>query len=112
MNSVAHFYDINGTASIEFGPKNHLKLTGYVSSDVFNLNSSSLYKYANYLGSLNWKLNLSKKLVSNLSLAYSKYDLNMDEKDPVRPEDDYTLKSNIQFQAYRIQAGCCFLIRR
>ena len=97
MNSVAHFYDVNGTANIEFGPKNHLKLTGYLSSDVFNLNSNSLYNYANSLGSLNWKLNLSKKLISNLSLAYSKYDLNMDQKDAVRPEDDYTLKSNIQY---------------
>lgn len=97
MNSVAHFYDLNGTTNIEFGPKNHLELTGYLSSDVFNLNSNSLYNYANSLGSLNWKLNLSKKLISNLSLAYSKYDLKMDEKDPVLPEDDYTLKSNIQY---------------
>ena len=97
MNSVAHFYDVNGTTNIEFGPKNHLKLTGYLSSDVFNLNSNSLYNYANSLGSLNWKLNLSKKLISNLSFAYSKYDLKMDEKDPVLPEDDYTLKSNIQY---------------
>ena len=61
MNSVAHFYDLNGTTNIEFGPKNHLELTGYLSSDVFNLNSNSLYNYANSLGSLNWKLNLSKK---------------------------------------------------
>lgn len=97
MNSIAHFYDVNGTANFEFGPKNHLKLTGYMSSDVFNLNSSSLYNYANSLGSLNWKLNLSKKLISNLSLAYSKYDLKMDQKDAVRPEDDYILKSNIQY---------------
>jgi len=97
MNSVAHFYDVNGTADIEFGPNNHLKLTGYISSDVFNLNTSSLYNYANALGSLNWKLNLSKKVISNLSLAYSKYDLKVDQKDPVRPEDDYTLKSNIQY---------------
>ena len=97
MNSVAHFYDLNGSVNIEFGHKNHLKLTGYTSSDVFNLNSNSLYNYANSLGSLNWKLNLSKKLISNLSLAYSKYDLKMDQKDEVRPEDDYTLKSNIQY---------------
>ena len=97
MNSIAHFYDVNGAANFEFGPKNHLKLTGYMSSDVFNLNSSSLYNYANSLGSLNWKLNLSKKLISNLSLAYSKYDLKMDQKDAVRPEDDYILESNIQY---------------
>jgi len=49
MNSVAHFYDVNGTANIEFGPNNHLKLTGYISSDVFNLNTSSLYNYGNAL---------------------------------------------------------------
>jgi hypothetical protein len=97
MNSVAHFYDINGTANIEFSPKNHLKLTGYVSSDVFNLNSNSLFNYANTLGSLNWKLNLSKKLISNLSLAYSKYDLKVGQKDPVLAKDDYTQKSNIQY---------------
>jgi len=97
MNSIAHFYDVNGSVNFEFGPKNHLKLTGYTSSDVFNLNSNSLYNYSNSLGSLNWKLNLSKKLISNLSLAYSKYDLKMDQKDAVRPEDDYTLKSNIQY---------------
>ena len=96
MNSVAHFYDVNCSSNIEFSPKNHLKLTGYISSDVFNLNSNSLYNYANLLGSLNWKLNLSKKLISNLSLAYSKYDFKMDQQDPVRPEDDYLLKSNIQ----------------
>ena len=97
MNSVAHFYDVNGTANFEFGPNNHLKLTGYISSDVFNLNSSSLYNYNNSLGSLNWKLNLSSKLISNLSLSYSKYDFKMDQKDPILPEDDYTLKSNIQY---------------
>ncbi|HEY3390550.1 MAG TPA: TonB-dependent receptor [Prolixibacteraceae bacterium] len=97
MNSVAHFYDVNGSMNFEFGPKNNLKLTAYMSSDVFNLNSNSLYNYANSLGSLNWKLNFSKKLISNLSLAYSKYDLKMDQKDATRPEDDYTLKSNIQY---------------
>ncbi len=97
MNSVARFYDVNGTANIEISPRNHVKLMGYLSSDLFNLNTSSLYNYSNSLGSLNWKLNLSEKLVSNLSLAYSKYDLKVDQKDPVLPQDDYTLKSNIQY---------------
>ena len=101
MNSVAHFYDLNGTANFEFGPKNHLKLMGYVSSDVFNLNSSSLYYYASSLGSAEWKLNLSPKMVSNLSLAYSKYSTRTDQKDPVSPEDDYTLKSNVQYTSLK-----------
>ena len=97
VNSVAHFYDLNGTANIEFSPNNQLKLMGYYSSDVFNLNSSALYQYKNLLGSLNWKLNLSKKLISDLNLSYSQYDLKMDQKDPNQSVEDYTLKSNIQY---------------
>ena len=97
MNSVAHFYDLNGTGNFEVDAKNHLKLTVYTSSDVFNLNTSSLYQYANTLGSLNWKSNLTEKLISNLTLAYSRYNLTVDQKDPVLPKDDYTLKSGIQY---------------
>ena len=97
LNSVAHFYDLNGSANIEFSPRNHLKLMGYISADIFNLNTSSLYNYGNTLGSLNWKLNLSEKTLSNLSLAYSKYNLEVNQKDPVLPANDYTLKSNIQY---------------
>ena len=101
MNSIARFYDLNGTANIEFGPRNHLKLSAYVSSDLFNLNTSSLYNYANTLGSANWKLNFSDKLVSNLNLAYSKYNLKVDQVDAVRHQDDYTLKSNIQYSSLK-----------
>ena len=97
MNSVAHFYDLNGTANFEIGRKNHLKLTGYLSGDAFNLNTSTLYTYGNTLGSLNWKLNISEKAVSNLSMAYSKYTVKVDQKDPVLTENDYTLKSNVQY---------------
>lgn len=97
MNSVAHFYDLNGTADIEINSKNHLRLTGYNSSDVFNLNTTSLYRYANTLGSLNWKSNLSEKLISNLTMAYSSYNLTVDQKDPILPKDDYTLESGIQY---------------
>ena len=97
MNSVAHFYDLNGTANFELGPKNHLKLTGYLSADVFNLNTSTLYNYGNSLGSINWKLNISEKVVSNLSLAFSKYDVKVNQKDPLLTENNYTLKSDIQY---------------
>jgi hypothetical protein len=97
MNSVAHFYDLNGTANIEINQENHLKLTAYISNDVFNLNTSSLYNYANTLGSLNWKVNLSDKMTSNLNLSYSKYNLRVDQQDPILPADDYILKSSIQY---------------
>ena len=95
--SIAKFYDLNAAFDFELGPKNHLKLMGYMSSDAFNLNTSTLYNYGNSLGSLNWKMNFSEKMISNLSLAYSKYDISVNQKDPTLPQDDYILKSNIQY---------------
>lgn len=97
MNSVAHFYDVNATAYIEFSPKNQLRLMGYSSSDVFNLNSASLFSYGNTIGSLNWRLNIFEKLVSNLNISWSKYETKVNQKDPFLPQDDYTMKSNIQY---------------
>lgn len=97
INSVAHFYDLDGTASIEFSQKNHLKLIGYASSDLFNLNSNSLYHYDNLLGSLNWKLNFSEKVISSTTMAYSNYATKTETHDPQRPTDDYTLKSDIRY---------------
>ena len=70
---------------------------GYTSSDAFNLNTSTLYNYGNSLGSLSWKMNFSEKMISNLSLAYSKYDISVNQKDPTLPQDDNILKSNIQY---------------
>ncbi len=95
--SIAKFYDLNGAFDFELGPKNHLRLMGYMSSDAFNLNTSTLYNYGNSLGSLTWKMNFSEKMISNLSLAYSKYDISVNQKDPTVPQDDYILKSNIQY---------------
>lgn len=97
MNSVAHFYDINGTLNLVLGQNNTLKLMGYASNDVFNLNSNSLYTYGNIISSANWKANISKKLISNLSLAYSKYSFQLDQKDPNLAEDDYKLITGLEY---------------
>lgn len=97
MNSVAHFYDVNGTLNLSLGENNTLKLMGYLSNDVFNLNSNSLYTYGNTIGSLNWKMNLSKQVISNLSLAYSKYNFNLDQQDPDLPDDDYRLITGLEY---------------
>jgi hypothetical protein len=97
MNSVAHFYDLNGTLNLVLGENNNLKLMGYFSKDAFNLNSSSLYKYGNAIGSANWKVSISKNLISNLNFAYSKYDFQLDQKDPNLAEDDYTLITGLQY---------------
>ncbi|HEY3372319.1 MAG TPA: carboxypeptidase-like regulatory domain-containing protein, partial [Prolixibacteraceae bacterium] len=97
INSVAHFYDLNATLNLSLGKNNYLKLMGYFSNDAFNLNSNSLYTYGNALGSLNWKMNISKRVISSLNLAYSKYDFNLDQKDPTVPADDYSLITGLEY---------------
>lgn len=97
INSVAHFYDLNGTLNLSLGKTSNLKMMGYISQDAFNLNSSSLYTYGNIIGSVNWKTNLSKKLISNLNLAYSKYDFTLDQKDPNVAEDNFRLLTGLEY---------------
>lgn len=95
--SLAKFYDLNGTADLELGTKNHLKFMGYLSADYFSFNANTLYNYGNLLGSLNWKLNLTDKVISNLTLAYSKYNQQNQQNDPAAPQTDYVLKSDVQY---------------
>jgi len=97
INSVANFYDVNATLNLVLGTNNTLKLMGYISNDVFNLNSNSLYNYGNIIASANWKVNISKSLISNLNLAYSKYDFKLDQDDDYIAEDDYRLKTGLEY---------------
>jgi hypothetical protein len=97
INSVAHFYDVNATVNLVLAENNTIKLMGYTSNDVFNLNSSSLYTYGNLLGSLNWKANISKSLISNLAMAYSKYDFKLDQTDESVSEDSYRLSTGLEY---------------
>lgn len=97
INSVAHFYDVDGTLNLVLADNNTLKLMGYVSNDVFNLNSSSLYTYGNLIGSAEWKANISKTVISNLSLAFSKYDFKLDQQDPNVAADDYRLLTGLEY---------------
>ncbi len=101
LNSVANFYDINGNTDLVFGTNNHLKLMGYISSDKFNLNSSSLYNYANRIGSANWQMNITEKLVSALNLAYSAYNFKLDQKDNDYKADDYILKTSLTYNSIK-----------
>jgi CarboxypepD_reg-like domain/TonB-dependent Receptor Plug Domain len=55
QNSTAGFYDANLRLTHEINAKNHLFLTGYISSDRFTLNSDTLYKYQNKNVNLQWK---------------------------------------------------------
>ncbi len=76
-NSLASFYDINGTLHMNLG-KSHISLSGYTSNDIFRFSSEVKYIYGNNLGSLNWNYMFSSNLAGYLILAYSQYNVEKD----------------------------------
>lgn len=97
IHSVAHFYDVNATVNLVLAENNSIKLMGYASNDVFNLSSNALYTYGNLLGSLDWKANISKNMISNLILSYSKYNFRLDQTDESVAEDSYRLTTGLEY---------------
>lgn len=103
MNSVANFYDVNAKLSLALGKKNQLELLAYHSFDAFNLNLGSLYNYGNTIGSVNWRYNMSKKLISDLKLSYSEYDFDVEEKNEQNSAEDYILKTGLVYKSAQYQ---------
>jgi hypothetical protein len=54
-NSTANFYDVNLRITHKFDQKNTLYLMGYYSSDQFNLDNDTTYKYSNASANVKWK---------------------------------------------------------
>jgi hypothetical protein len=77
-NSLASFYDLNGTLHMNLG-KNRISLSGYASNDVFQFASEVRYHYGSILGSLNWNYMFNSNLASYLTLSYSRYKVDKDD---------------------------------
>ena len=60
-NSKANFYDANLHISHIINAKNTLYVMGYLSSDRFNLNNDTTYKYSNRNVNIKWKHNFTNK---------------------------------------------------
>lgn len=88
-NSKASFYDIIAKYNHKINDKNDLSITGYYSSDLFNITIDSLYSYNNILASLNWNKQISENTRSNLTLAHSRYQFGI--------EFDGTSSNNFDF---------------
>jgi len=76
-NSRASFYDINAGITSQLNKKNTIYFTGYFSSDRFNLNSDTIYKYGNANISLKWKHVFSNKLTAVFIGGYDRYEYNI-----------------------------------
>ncbi|WP_143306734.1 TonB-dependent receptor [Chitinophaga vietnamensis] len=73
-----YFYDLNLKMNYIFSEKDRLYLSGYLGKDVFNFNSGDRtfginIPWGNTTATLRWNHVFSKKLFSNTSLIYNKY---------------------------------------
>jgi CarboxypepD_reg-like domain/TonB-dependent Receptor Plug Domain len=79
-DSKASFYDLNLNISHEFNKKNAVFVSGYVSSDRFNLNSDTVYGYNNKNLSLKWKHIFNNKLNAVITTGYDRYEYSINSK--------------------------------
>lgn len=76
-NSKASFYDITLNTNHQLGKKDQVSVTGYISSDRFNLNSDTIYGYGNKNVAVQWKHTFNNKLTANLTAGYDHYQYNI-----------------------------------
>ena len=79
-NSKASFYDVVLHTAHDIDKKNSIYLTAYMSTDHFNLNDDTTYKFGNRNISLQWNHTFNNK-VNNVVTAgydYYKYDISSD----------------------------------
>jgi hypothetical protein len=93
QNSTAGFYDANLRLTHEINAKNHLFLTGYISSDRFSLNSDTLYKYQNKNANLQWKHEFNNRFNAVFMAGIDDYNYSITST--LNPINAYKLSFNI-----------------
>jgi hypothetical protein len=93
QNSTAGFYDANLRLTHEINAKNHLFLTGYISSDRFSLNSDTLYKYQNKNVNLQWKHEFNNRFSAVFMAGIDDYNYSITST--LNPINAYKLSFNI-----------------
>ncbi len=78
-NSGASFYDANVQLNHEFGDKDALYLTGYISNDRFAFDTTSRYGYENLNLNLKWKRIFSTEAYGMVTVGYDGYRFNVSE---------------------------------
>ena len=91
--SKANFYDANFQITHEINEKNTILLTGYTSSDKFQLYGDTTYAYKNTLGALKWKHTFNTKMYGEFTASHSKYQYSIDASG--LPLNSFNLKFDI-----------------
>lgn len=111
-----YFFDLNAKINYDFGRKNKLYLSGYFGKDLFSMKNKDKYmedragvNWGNATTTMRWNHLFHNKLFSNLSLIYSNYMFQINEKYKVLLEGkdyyaeynsgitDYTLKYDFDY---------------
>ncbi|MFZ4705182.1 MAG: TonB-dependent receptor [Bacteroidales bacterium] len=75
-DNTLYFYDFNAKASHRFDDNNRIFVSGYFGRDIFK-NQFARMSLGNQTATLRWNHLFSKKLFTNFSLIYSKYDYSL-----------------------------------
>lgn len=78
-NSKANFYDGNLRLTHVLNAKNTLYLMGYYSSDQFNLNNDTTYKYSNASGNIKWKHIFNNRSIALFTAGLDHYEYNISD---------------------------------
>jgi len=91
-NSKASFYDVVAKYHHKINKNNTVKTTAYMSNDDFSITSDSLYSYNNKLFSFDWDHKFDDKNSSNIILAKSQYEFNINYNDSINTGFDLGYK--------------------
>jgi len=99
--SSAGFYDLQGVLSANLNEKNSIYLSGYSSSDRFDLYQADAVRYSNTAATLKWKHTFNNRLLGVFSAVYSGYNYKL-----TTGEDSISLR-NLEYsiKQYRFNAG-------
>lgn len=124
--SSASFYDINFGIAHQFNKKNNLTVNAYLSRDRFQFRNDTTYAYNNLAVSIKWKNLISDKLFNETSVAYSRYNFDVNaDRNPVNaynlgfiieetnfksglnffPSKDYAFEAGINGKYYQLSPG-------
>ncbi|HEV9038202.1 MAG TPA: TonB-dependent receptor, partial [Puia sp.] len=83
-NSRANFYDANLRITHVIDPNNTLYLMGYLSSDKFNLDNDTTYRYKNKNAVIKWKHIFNNRSFALFTAGWDHYEYNVsDDRDSV-----------------------------
>jgi CarboxypepD_reg-like domain/TonB-dependent Receptor Plug Domain len=94
-NSNAFFYDLTGKLNYKINSKNRISLSLYRSYDYFKFPGDTTYGWQTNIVAVNWRSEITKKLVFNFNSNYSYY---LSDINGIEPNYQFRLRNTIKHQ--------------